>query len=65
MSPALKMAGAADGLLKAGEGDASFYDAKLATARFFAKRELVVANALRCKVEAGADSVMAMPVEAF
>ena len=61
----LKMAGAADKLLKAGEGDASFYDAKLATARFFAARELVVANALRRKVEAGADSVMAMPVEAF
>ena len=61
----LKMAGAADKLLKAGEGDASFYDAKLATARFFAKRELVVAGALRRKVEAGADSVMAMPVEAF
>ena len=61
----LKMAGAADRLLKAGEGDASFADAKLATARFFATRELVAADSLRRKVEAGADSVMAMPVEAF
>ena len=61
----LKMAGAADRLLKAGEGDAAFADAKLATARFFATRELVAADALRRKVEAGADSVMAMPVEAF
>ena len=61
----LKMAAAADRLLKAGEGDASFADAKLATARFFATRELVAADALRRKVEAGAASVMAMPVEAF
>ena len=35
------------------------------TARFFAERELVAAGALRRKVEAGAESVMALPVEAF
>ena len=35
------------------------------TARFFAERELVDAGALRRKVEAGAESVMALPVEAF
>ena len=51
--------------LDAGAGDAAFYRAKIATARFFADRELVTAGALRRKVEAGAESLMALPVEAF
>jgi hypothetical protein len=45
--------------------DKAFHDAKLLTASFFADRELVTAGALRRKVEAGANSVMALPVEAF
>ena len=45
--------------------DRAFHEAKIATARFFADRELVVAGALRRKVEAGAESVMALPLEAF
>jgi hypothetical protein len=45
--------------------DRAFHETKLATARFYASRELVAADALRRKVEAGAHSVMAMPVEAF
>jgi hypothetical protein len=60
-----KMAAAAQKLLAAGGEDKAFLEAKLTTARFFASRELVVAGALRRKVEAGADSVMALPVEAF
>jgi hypothetical protein len=60
----LKMAGVSARLKDEGE-DAAFHDAKLATARFFADRELVVAGALRRKVEAGADSLMALPAEAF
>ncbi len=45
--------------------DRAFHEGKIATARFFAQRELVGAEALRRKVEAGAESVMALPVEAF
>jgi len=60
----LKMATVSQRLLDDGE-DRSFHEAKLATARYFAARELVSAGALRSKVEAGADSVMALPVEAF
>ena len=61
----LKMAGVASNLLAEGGEDKAFLEAKLTTARFFATRELVAASALRGKVEAGADSVMALPVEAF
>jgi hypothetical protein len=61
----LKMAGAAQRLLADGGGDEDFLNAKLATARFFAARELVTAGALRRKVEAGADSVMSLPIEAY
>jgi hypothetical protein len=61
----LKMAGVSARLSSEAGEDLGFHDAKIATARFFAKRELVVAGALRRKVEAGADSLMALPVEAF
>ncbi len=61
----LKMAGVS-GRLKSKLGeDALFHQAKLATARYFAARELVAASALRRKIEAGAESVMALPIEAF
>jgi hypothetical protein len=45
--------------------DHAFHEAKLATARFFADRQLVESSSFRRKVEAGAASVMALPVEAF
>jgi hypothetical protein len=45
--------------------DRGFHETKIATAKFFAQRELVAADALRRKVEAGAESVMALPAEAF
>ena len=61
----LKMAGVAQKQLADGAEDRSFMEAKLTTARYFAARELVTAGALRRKVEAGADSVIALPVEAF
>ena len=61
----LKMAVVAQRLISQGGEDANYLEAKLATARFFAARELVAASALRSKVEAGAVSVMALPVEAF
>jgi alkylation response protein AidB-like acyl-CoA dehydrogenase len=61
----LRMAKVAAAKLAAGEGDAAFYEAKLVTARFFAERCLPDAGALRRKIEAGADSMMALPVDAF
>jgi alkylation response protein AidB-like acyl-CoA dehydrogenase len=45
--------------------DHAFHEAKLVTARFFADRQLVESSSFRRKVEAGAASVMALPVEAF
>ncbi len=61
----LKMAGASSRLRDEAGENAAFHDGKIATARFFADRELVAAGALRRKVEAGAESLMALPVEAF
>ncbi len=61
----MKMAAVSSQALQNGAGDHAFHEAKLATAHFYASRELVEASALRRKVEAGADSVMRLPVEAF
>jgi alkylation response protein AidB-like acyl-CoA dehydrogenase len=61
----LKMAAVSDRLKDDPSEDRAFHETKVATARFYASRELVGAEALRRKVEAGADSVMALPVEAF
>jgi alkylation response protein AidB-like acyl-CoA dehydrogenase len=61
----LKMAGISARLKDDASEDRAFHETKIATARFFADRELVEAGGLRRKVEAGADSVMALPVEAF
>ena len=61
----LKMAGVSARLKVEASEDRAFHDAKIATARFFADRELIAASALRRKVEAGAGSVMALAVDAF
>ncbi|HET9813024.1 MAG TPA: acyl-CoA dehydrogenase C-terminal domain-containing protein, partial [Sphingomicrobium sp.] len=61
----LKMAAASSRALQAGEGDPGFHQAKLATARFYAERELPLSTALRKKIEAGAESLMKIPAEAF
>ena len=61
----LRMVSAAKGMLAAGEGDAAFLNAKLMTARFFAERIMPDTGALRRKIEGGAESVMALPVEMF
>ena len=65
----LKMAKVAAAALAGGApeaiGDRAFYEAKLTTARYFAERHLPDCGALRRKIEGGADSVMALPVEAF
>jgi hypothetical protein len=61
----LKMAAASSQALSAGAVDQDFHQAKLITARFFAERELPGSVALRRKVEAGAETLMKLPAEAF
>jgi alkylation response protein AidB-like acyl-CoA dehydrogenase len=65
----LRMASAAQALLAAGPenggGDATFLTAKLTTARFYAERIMPDTGSLRRKLEAGAESMMSMPVEMF
>jgi len=48
-----------------GAEDKAFYEAKLITARHFFERVLPDAAAFAKKVEAGADTLMAMPVDSF
>ena len=61
----LRIARAAKSALGNGTQDRGFYEAKLVTARFFADRVMPETGALRRKIESGADSLMAMPAEAF
>ena len=61
----LKMASVSDRLKDQSGEDKSFHETKIITARYYAQRELVAASTLRKKVEAGAESVMALPMEAF
>ncbi len=61
----LRMATAAAHALTEGAEDAKFYEAKLITARFYAERILPDAGALRRKIEAGGDAVMALDPEMF
>jgi alkylation response protein AidB-like acyl-CoA dehydrogenase len=62
----LRMARAStEALADGGADEAAFHEAKLVTARFFAERILPDTGALRRKLEAGAESLMALPAEAF
>jgi alkylation response protein AidB-like acyl-CoA dehydrogenase len=61
----LRMAKASTVALANGAQDADFHRAKLVTARFYAERILTETGALRRKIEAGAESLMALPAEAF
>jgi len=61
----LRMAAASQAALKDGSADGGFHEAKLTTARFYAERELPLSSALRRKIEAGAESLMKIPAEAF
>jgi alkylation response protein AidB-like acyl-CoA dehydrogenase len=60
-----QMAKAAYAALDAGASDKPFYENKLITGRYFAKRHLPDARAWRNKVESGGDLMMALPAEAF
>ena len=61
----LKMVQVSGSLAANGSGERDFHEAKLITARFFAERELPMASAFRRRVEAGAESLMKLPEEAF
>jgi hypothetical protein len=63
----LKMARAASEALASDDGKegSEFYEAKLITARFYAERELPLSTGLRRKVEAGSETLMKLPAEAF
>ena len=61
----LRMAKTAQEKLAAGGEDKAFYEAKLATASYYMDRFLPDAGALRRKLEAGSDSMMALDEEAF
>ena len=61
----LRMARAATVALAADAPDRAFYETKLATAQFFADRVMPETGSLRRKLEAGSESVMAIPAEAF
>ena len=61
----LRMAVAADKALAQGASDQEFLNAKLITARFYAQRIMPDTMSLRRKLEAGADTVMALSIAAF
>ncbi|MEN8676063.1 MAG: acyl-CoA dehydrogenase C-terminal domain-containing protein, partial [Alteriqipengyuania sp.] len=55
----VKMARVAKAALAQGDTDKAYYEAKVATAHYFADRFVPDAGALRRKIEAGSDSLMA------
>ncbi|MBS7668836.1 acyl-CoA dehydrogenase C-terminal domain-containing protein [Croceicoccus gelatinilyticus] len=61
----LRSAVAASKALDVGADDAGFMEAKILTGRHFAESHLPEAGALRRKLQAGAETIMAMPAEAF
>lgn len=61
----LRMAKAAVTALDAGDGDTAWLQAKLVTARYYAERIMPDAGALRRKIEAGSETMMALPPEMF
>jgi alkylation response protein AidB-like acyl-CoA dehydrogenase len=61
----LRMARAAQAALSSNTDEKAFMEAKLMTARFFSERIMPDTGSLRRKLEAGSETIMAMPVEAF
>ncbi|MEM7688184.1 MAG: acyl-CoA dehydrogenase C-terminal domain-containing protein [Pseudomonadota bacterium] len=61
----LKQAQVAKAALAGNPDDAAFYEAKLTSAAYYAERYLPDAGALRRKLEAGSEHMMALPEEAF
>ncbi|MGL4236726.1 acyl-CoA dehydrogenase C-terminal domain-containing protein [Tabrizicola sp.] len=61
----VRMAKAAYVALDAGAGDRDFYEAKIATGRFYMARQLPACSMHLARIESGADTVMALSAEAF
>ncbi len=61
----LRMAEAAQAALQAGAENKAFYETKLVTARYFSERYMPEAGALRRKIEAGSEAIMALSPEMF
>lgn len=61
----VRIAEAAQLALDEGRGNASFLEAKLVTARYFAERFIPDVGALRRKIEAGSEMMMALSPEQF
>ena len=61
----LKMAKIANDALAGSPEDKGFYEAKMTSASYYAQRFLPDCGALRRKLEAGSDTMMALPEEAF
>jgi alkylation response protein AidB-like acyl-CoA dehydrogenase len=60
-----RMAKAAYLALDAGAGDRDFYEAKIATGRFYMARQLPACGMHLARIETGAETVMALKAEAF
>jgi alkylation response protein AidB-like acyl-CoA dehydrogenase len=60
-----RMAKAAYAALDGGAGDRDFYEAKIATGRFYMARQLPACAMHLARIESGADPVMALTAEAF
>jgi acyl-CoA dehydrogenase len=56
---------AAKEALDAGTGDRAFYEAKLATARYYAARQLPATAMHLSRIQSGSASVMALEAAAF
>ncbi len=61
----LKMAKVASEALKGSPEDSAFYEAKMTAASYYCERFLPDAGALRRKLEAGSDNMMALSEDAF
>lgn len=61
----LRMADVAQQALDAGTGNKEFYETKLITARYFSERFMPEAGALRRKIEAGSEAIMALEPKMF
>ncbi|WBU59053.1 acyl-CoA dehydrogenase C-terminal domain-containing protein [Paracoccus albus] len=60
-----RMAVAAQNALNDGSGDTGFYEEKLATGRYYMKRQLPMTATHKARIESGADPVMALDAEQF
>lgn len=61
----LRMSQAAIEALDSGNDNVAFYETKLVTARYFSERFMPEAGALRRKIEAGSEAIMALAPEMF